>query len=438
MEKRLENYIESLSKMINIPTISEKGYFNKPIFDEFHKLLKNLFPNIFKTFKYEEFDGSFLLSYIVNNELEPILLMSHHDVVSPNGEWQHEPFNASLENGKLYGRGTLDTKGNLWAILTSIEELLEENYIFTRSIYIESSCNEETTSTGALNISRILKDRGVHFYFTLDEGGMIVYDPIGVTDGTFAMIALGEKDYLDLKFTAKSKGGHSSTPDKNNPLLRLSKFIVYVEKHNLFRPYLDDLTVSTFNKFSLKMKGLYKFIFAHAKGFRHLLARIMVKNSPIASSMVKTTICFTKAKGSDESNVVPDEAFVTGNIRICHHDTKESVKNTLRKIANKFDLEIEEIDPGYYSDNCSANSKQFKFLCNTIESNFKNVISAPYISTGASDSRFFTDLSENIFRFAPFICSNEQLNTIHSKDENIDINSLIPAVDFYKELVKKA
>ena len=73
-----------------------------------------------------------------------------------------------------------------------------------------------------------------------------------------------------------------------------------------------------------------------------------------------------------------------------------------------------------------------------LKSNFKNVISAPYISTGASDSRFFTDLSENIFRFAPFICSNEQLNTIHSKDENIDINSLIPAVDFYKELVKKA
>lgn len=438
MEKRLENYIESLSKMINIPTVSEKGSFNKPVFDEFHNLLKKLFPNVFKNFKYEEFDGSFLLSYLVKNDLEPILLMSHHDVVSPNREWEHEPFNATIDNEKLYGRGTLDTKGNLWAILTSIEELLKENHKFNRSIYIESSCNEETTSTGAYNISRILKERGVHFHFTLDEGGMIVYDPIGGADGTFAMIALGEKDYCDLKFIAKSNGGHSSTPNNDNPLVRLSKFIVYVENHKLFKPHLDDLTIETFRKLSLKTKGTLGFAFKHAKGFRHLLARVMTKISPTASSMVKSTICFTKAKGSDEYNVVPDEAYVTGNIRISHHDTKDSIKTKLNKIASKFDIEIEEIDPGYRSENCNFNNEQFKFLCNVIESNFKDVIAAPYLSTGASDSRFFADLSENNFRFAPFICTNEQLDTIHAKDENVNISSLIPAVDFYKDLIKKA
>ena len=248
MEKRLENYIESLSKLINIPTLSNGSNYDKEVFDKFHQELKNIFPNLFKTFKYEEFDGSILLSYVTESDKEPVLLMSHHDVVSSNGEWEHEAFNAVVDNEKLYGRGTLDTKGNLWAILTSIEELLSEGYKLNRSIYIESSCNEETSSEGAYIISRELLKRNVHFDFTLDEGGMIVYDPIGGADGTFAMIALAEKDCLDFKFTAKSKGGHASTPDKTNPIFRLAQFVSYVETHNVFKPKLDDLYNSWINK----------------------------------------------------------------------------------------------------------------------------------------------------------------------------------------------
>lgn len=437
MKNKEKDYISSLSKMINIPTISSVDDFDKVTFDKFHSLLKELFPNVFKTFTYEEFEGSILLSYIVQNKLEPVLFMSHHDVVSPNGEWEHEPFNATVEDGKLYGRGTLDTKGNLWAILTSIEELLVEGFTFNRSIYIESSCNEETTSLGAYAISRELLKRNVHFYFTMDEGGVIAYDPIGGADGNFAMIALGEKDCLDFKFIAKSNGGHSSTPNENDPLLRLSKFIVYINKHDPFKPHLDDVTVETFRKLSSKMHGALGFAFKHAKGLRHILAKLMVKFSPTASSMVKTTLCFTKAKGSDEFNVIPEVAYVTGNIRMSHHNTKEEVISKLTRIANKFDIEIEELDPGYNSPMCDFNTEQFKLLCSTIEEEFEGVIATPYLSTGASDSKFFNDLSENVFRFAPLIVTNEQLDTIHAKDENIFVSSLEPAVKFYKALLRK-
>lgn len=437
MKSQEKNYISNLSKMINIPTISSVGSFDKATFDKFHNLLKELFPNVFKTFTYEEFDGSILLSYLVKNDLEPVLFMSHHDVVSPNGEWEHEPFNAVVDNGKLYGRGTLDTKENLWAILTSIEELLEEGFVFNRSIYIESSCNEETTSMGAYAISRELLKRNVHFYFTMDEGGMIVYDPIGGADGNFGLIALGEKDCLDLKFTARSKGGHSSTPDKNDPLLRLSKFIVYTSKHDPFKPHLDDVTIETLKKLSPKMQGVLGFTFKHANDLKHILAKLMVKFSPSAASMVKTTLCFTKAKGSDEFNVIPEEAYVTGNLRVSHHDTSKGAIAKLTKIADKFDIEVEVLDPGYSSPMCDFNTEQFNLLSSTIEEEFKDVIAAPYLSTGASDSRFFNDLSENVFRFAPFIVSNEQLDTIHAKDENINVSSLEPAVHFYKALLRK-
>ena len=83
-------------------------------------------------------------------------------------------------------------------------------------------------------------------------------------------------------------------------------------------------------------------------------------------------------------------------------------------------------------------TKEYKLLCETISSNFKDVIPTPYISNGASDSKYFSDLSENNFRFAPIFASNEQLDTMHAKDENINVSSLVPAVIFYKDLIKKA
>lgn len=437
MDKRLERYINELSLFINIPTVSDAEVPDEEAFARFRGLLKERFPNVFRVFRYEEFHGSVLLSCMAEGGGEPVLFMSHHDVVSENGKWVHEPFCAAVENGKLYGRGTLDTKGNLWAILTAIEELLAEGYAFGRPVYIESACNEETTGQGAYEISRELKKRGIRFCLTLDEGGMIVYDPIGGADGYFAMVATGEKNCIDLKFTAKSNGGHASTPDKNNPLSRLSRFVVAVEKHDLFRPVLDDVTVETLGKLSRKTKGPLQFVFRHAGGLRHLLARIMTKFSPTANSMVRTTLCFTKAKGADAYNVIPTEAYVTGNLRLSPHDSKEKVLEKLEKIAKKHGIEITEIDPGYASGVCDHRTEEFRLLEETVTECFPGVITVPYLSTGASDSKYFSDLSDNVFRFAPFTVTDEQLDAMHARDENIDVSTLIPAVDFYKKFMKR-
>ena len=437
MEERLRQYIHDLSRLVDVPTVSDADVLDEEAFARFRALLKEVFPSVFGLFHYEEFHGSILLSCDAGNAADPVLFMSHHDVVSENGEWLHEPFHATVENGKLYGRGTLDTKENLWAILTAFEELLREGFVPARPIYIESACNEETTGKGAYEISRELKKRGVRFAFTMDEGGMIVYDPIGGADGTFAMVAVGEKDCIDLLFTATAGGGHSSTPDKHNPLSRLARFVVDVEKRDLFCPKLDDVTVEGFKRLSLKMQGGLKFLFRHAGCFRYLLARILTHFSPTANSMVRTTLCFTKARGSNAFNVIPTKAYVAGNMRLSHHDKKEDVMKKLQKIAKKYDISVTESDSGYRSEICDYRTAEFRLLEETVTECFPGVITVPYLSTGASDTRFFSDLSDSCFRFAPFTVTDEQLDAMHAKDENIDISTLIPAVDFYKKLIRK-
>ena len=163
----------------------------------------------------------------------------------------------------------------------------------------------------------------------------------------------------------------------------------------------------------------------------------MTKISPVANSMVRSTICFCKAKGSEGYNIIPEEAYVTGNLRISHHDDKEKIIKKFIEMASKFDVKVEVIDRGYHSSITSYNSNEYSLLEEVITSNFKDVICAPYISTGASDSKYFSELSKNNFRFAPFVVSNEQLDTMHAKDENIDVDALEPAVNFYKDLLKR-
>ena len=64
----------------------------------------------------------------------------------------------------------------------------------------------------------------------LDEGGMILQEPVPGVKKAFAMIGVGEKGCADLRFIARSKGGHASMPGKNTPLVRLGKFMAEAEK----------------------------------------------------------------------------------------------------------------------------------------------------------------------------------------------------------------
>ena len=148
------------------------------------------------------------------------LLMSHHDVVEANGDWEHPPFSGELdEQGRLWGRGTVDTKASLFCILTRWKKRSGKASLPEGDVYIASGCTEEFSGEGAPLTAAWLKEQGVHLKFLIDEGGMILDEPIGGVKGTYAMVGVLEKGYGDLKFTARGKGGHASAPGRNTPLV---------------------------------------------------------------------------------------------------------------------------------------------------------------------------------------------------------------------------
>ncbi len=437
-DTRTAAYASALSRLIQAETVSSLDHDDPEKFRRFHALLRETFPALFSAVETEDFDGSLLLRWRgADPKKPPILLMSHHDVVEATGQWTHPPFSGDIAEGKLWGRGTLDTKGSLWAMLQAAEELIGEGFVPGRDVYFESARTEETSGAGADAISRALKERGIRFAMTLDEGGMMLHDPIGGADGTFAMIGVGEKGCADLKFIARSKGGHASAPGKNTPLVRLGKFMAAAESSGIFKAELSPVVREMFARMAPTMKGPMKALFSNADRLAPVLCRALPSVSATAGAMVKTTIAFTMCRGSEGRNVLPQEAWVIGNMRYSHHQGRKASIAAIKKMAARYGVETEVLDAGFPSPVTDHNGGPFRLVERAVETVFPGVIPVPYLMTGASDSRFFSRVSDHCIRFAPFLITGEQLDSIHGVDENVDLSALAPAVDFYKFILRE-
>lgn len=437
-DHRTEHYGDRLSRLIQAETISVKGQTDRSKFYRFHQLLREMFPALFRVCRFEDFDGSILLHWAGRTDRDPIMLMNHHDVVEATGSWRYPPFSGTIAEGKLWGRGTLDTKGGLWAMLQAAEELAAEGYVPERDTYFVSACTEETDGSGADTISKELQRRGIRFSMVLDEGGMILEEPIGGAKGTFAMVGLGEKGSADLKFIARSAGGHASTPGKDTPLVRLGKFMAEVEKSRLFRADIPPAIRQMFKKLAATMKQPLRCVLGHPGLFKPLLLKAIPAVSPTAGAMLRTTLAFTMASGSEGANVLPQEAWVIGNMRFSHHQGGEASIEAVKKLAQRFDIETVVLKAGLTSPISDHGSDAFRLVERAVSHTFPGVITTPYLMTGASDSRFMCRVSDHCIRFAPFRISQSQLDSVHGLDENLDLSALAPAVDFYKYIIKEA
>lgn len=436
--QRAREYGRRLSKMIQKETISARGDTDRTKFYDFHKELETLFPKVHKTCEKHEFDGSLLFKWKGKGNHEPILLMSHQDVVEATGDWKHEPFSGDIdEKGCVWGRGTLDTKGSLFCIFSALEELIWEGYEPECDVYIASSCTEEISGEGAPLIAKYLKDQGVQLALLLDEGGMIVEEPVGGVKGLYGMVGVVEKGYGDVKFVAKSNGGHASAPGKNTPLVRLGKFMAEIDKNNPFTAKLTPTVREMFRRMTPNMTFGMRLIFANLWLFEGLLLKLLPVISPAAAAMTRTTIAFTTAKGADGLNVLPQEAYVTANMRFIHHQPNKESIALIGEIAKKYQIETEAL---YNDEPCPIvdyKSDAFHLIEDIAAEIYPGVGICPYTMTGGTDAKFYKDICKNAMRFAPIYIDSQQYSSIHGINENIYQGALTKAVDFYKLVIKK-
>lgn len=436
-EERIAAYAEKLAKMVQVETISERDNPQVEKFRAFHTVLEQLFPTVFATCEKIEIDGNLMLRWNGTSDKAPILLMSHMDVVEATGEWKYPPFSGTIAEGKLWGRGSADTKCSLMAFLQAAEEMMKDGYVPACDVYLVSGCTEEIGGDGAPKLAAYLKEHGIHLFMLCDEGGSIVQNPIAGVKGNFAAVGIFEKGYGDVKFIAHSKGGHSSAPGKNTPIPRLAGFVHQVEKHNPFKV-----------QFSPAVEGMFARVAPYAGNFAlrlvlhnvwlfgPLLKKVMPMISAQAAAMLQTTIAFTMQSGSAGYNVLPQTAEVCANMRFIPHQGTDESLALIEELGKKFGLEMEVIYKGYPSNSLDLKGDVFAMVHDTIEECFPGMGILPYVVTGGTDARFYDEVCDSCVRFSPVNYGPEQLSSMHGINENIEINTLPGAVDYYKQIIK--
>ena len=429
---------EKLGAMIRVPTVSRHEYEDLTQFYCFHELLEQLFPLIHANLQKTVLNGTLLYRWKGSDPaLLPILFMGHQDVVPASDEgWSVPAFSGAVKDGCLYGRGTLDCKGTMYVQLQAVEELLAEGFAPPCDVYLEYSINEETSGAGAAAATRYLQDQGIRFALVMDEGGAVIEEAIPGMAKPYAVIGVTEKGYMDVRITARGKGGHSSTPPRNTPAARLFAFANEIERKRPFRKKLIPEVKEMFRQMAPALPGSLRFLLGNLWLTKSLVMAVMPKVSPFGEALMATTCCFTQMKGSDAANVIPKEPYLIANLRTSVHQNCEESLAVLEKYGKKYDLEFEVLQQRDASPVSDIHSKAYGFVTKTIREHFPDAGVSPYLIMGGTDCRHFHALTDTALRFAPIRMTNKQNDSCHAVDENVTLSALAEGVRFYKRFLK--
>ncbi len=431
------NYAEKLSRMIRYETVSVRGEVQREKFLGFHEVLEDLFPLVHEKLEKTEIDGSLLFKWTGRNHDRPIVLMGHQDVVAAEGKWLHEPFSGDIADGKVWGRGAADTKCSVMAFLQAVEELLREGYEPAQDVYLCSSNTEEIGGEGAPKTVEELERRGVQPFLVCDEGGAIVREPLAGFPGNYAMVGVLEKGSGNVKVIARSNGGHSSTPSRNSPIARLAKFVCDIEKHDPMTVDLEPELIAMFRRIADYGPFSMRLLLGNLWLTKPLLKLAGPYLGNTVAALMRTTIAFTQQSGSEGANVLPQEASITVNMRYIPHQNKAESIAVIRKIAAKYDLEVEDLGGDASFPPVKTDSEAFRLVETVIGEVFPGLPVIPYVMTGGTDAAYYQRICDACIRFSPVLYNPEQMESMHGLNENLDISSLPGAVDFYKALIRK-
>ena len=376
-----------------------------------------------------------------NRDLKPALLMGHYDVVpiiqGTERIWQHKPFAGEIADGYLFGRGTMDDKSTVIGIFEAVEYLLKTGYQPERTFYLSFGHDEEVSGkNGARYIADLCEKRKIEFEYVIDEGGMIKTDGLAGINKPIAFIGVAEKGFLTLQLNVTAEGGHSSMPPPQTGIGMLAEAIDKVQKHP-FEGRIEGAAGYMQDYLAPEMPFMNKLAMANRWLFKPLLIKsISATNS--GNATMRTTIAPTIFEAGVKDNVLPIEAMAKINFRILPGDSMGTVINHVKKVIDNDKVVIERM--GTHDPNPSAVSDTatlgFRLIQSTITRCFPDVMVAPNLVVGATDSRFFKNVSKNIYRFMPVRLKDEDLKRVHGTNERISVEDFKNVVQFYVEIVK--
>ena len=431
-----------LAEAIRFQTVSnqDEAADRRDQWDALHAWMAASYPKAHAAMARETVAGRTLVYTWRGSEpsLPPIVLMAHQDVVpvvpETLGQWTRPPFSGEIADGVVWGRGALDDKGSLVALMEAAETLAGRGFAPKRTVIFVFGHDEEVGGTGA-KAAALLATRGVKPLFVLDEGGLaLTKDP--VSGRPMAMIGVAEKGYATLEVIARGQGGHSSMPPEQTAVHVLAKAVDRIAS----RPFpmkMDGPGADTLRTLLANGSGLQRTLAANEWLFGGLIAA-QAGRDPGAASILRTSTAPTMLSGSPKENVLPDRAVALINFRIHPRDSLESVMAKARRDVGDLPVEL-RWKPGAAgaSPTAPTDTRSWRMLA-ALAREATGAPPMPGLLSGATDGRAMARLTPSVYRFLPVLVTPEELESFHGVNERLSIQNLDRAAEFYARLIATA
>ena len=351
---------------------------------------------------------------------KPVVLLSHIDVVPARAEdWEIPPFSGDVRDGFVYGRGAIDMKSQAVCQLLAFIQLQKDGIKPERDILYLVTCDEEVG--GQNGVEYMLKNMAElrNASFVLSEGGCIVEE----NGCLHAQVSVAEKKLGQFMIKATGTGGHGSMPHKDNANEKVINAAHAIMSYQWpFKPtgvvttYLDGILKGERGK-GFSYKGLKETL--PNKRFKEF-----VENNPVYNALLRNTVTPTLLKGGDKVNVIPTEASISFDARLLPTENHGDFLKRIRKLAGD-DVEIVPIG-AWRSDPLPSgyNTPYFRGIKKAVSKISGPIPVLPFVTTGATDLRYFRNLGIPAYGFFPVSLSNPELFRMHGLNERISLENL--------------
>ena len=364
--------------------------------------------------------------------LKPIVLLAHMDVVEADpADWERAPFTAVIENGYIFGRGSVDNKADLSILVATLIKLKQAGWQPTRTLILALSGDEETAMASTAHLAEKLK--GAELVLNADAGGgELSPDNQPMIYGLQA----AEKTYFDYTITATDPGGHSSRPTAGNPIYRLTAGLQRLNA-SPFPVRLDDITramlQSVADRVPPQTRDAINALLADetdAEAITHLSA------DPGFVGLIRTTCTATMIRGGHAPNALPQSAQATVNCRILPGYSMEEIRDQLTAIVNDPSLTIAYQDTGTLAAPASPlRDDVLAAVTAAVQSRYPDITITPAMSAGATDSMHFRARGVPSYGVGSiFIKSEDEFS--HGLNERLPLDTIAPGVTHWETLLQ--
>ncbi|WP_165787120.1 M20/M25/M40 family metallo-hydrolase [Pseudohalioglobus lutimaris] len=434
---------ERLAEAVTFRTVSSQdpAAVDYAVFGEFNAFLRTSYPEVFSSLQVDTVNDYSLMFTWPGSDADAgaILFTAHTDVVpvepGTENDWTHPAFAGVIEDGVIYGRGTLDDKVGVISLLEAVSALLADGFQPRRTVVMAFGHDEEVSGNqGAAKLAELMRERGMYFDWMVDEGGLVVTGSPVLPERPLAMINVAEKDYLTLILEATGEGGHSSQPPVESTIGRLSRALVKVED-NPFPAQIVAPVDAMLEALAPYSEQPRKWIMENLWLTSPLVAS-QLADDPASSAMVRTTTALTMFNAGVKENVVPQRAEARINFRLLPGTTAEMVIDRVTELIDDPQVTIRHEPWNNRPGVADHEGEGFKVLAEAVSAVYPDAVSVPALLVATTDTRHYRNLADDHYRFHGMRMPLQLVGGIHGTDEQIGVESFTNTIRIAEEFIR--